>query len=292
MAHDVRAPAGSIVTAVEVARATRRWRRLAGTIGVLAVGVVTVIALVGPVLAPFDPTEQSLDRMLRAPEPSHPLGTDDLGRDILSRLLYGARVSLGVGVAAVGLSFGLGGFLGVVAGYRGGWFDEILMRVLDGLLAFPAIVLALAITAVLGPSLRHAMIAIAIVGVPGFARLARGQVLTLRRREFVEAARALGAGDSRLLARHIVPGILAPVVVHASLRLAFAIVTEASLSFLGLGTQPPTPSWGAMLNSGREYLEMAPWMSLAPGAAIFLTTLGFNFLGDAVRDALDPRARD
>ena len=166
------------------------------------------------------------------------------------------------------------------------------MRVLDGLLAFPAIVLALAITAVLGPSLRHAMIAIAIVGVPGFARLARGQVLTLRRREFVEAARALGAGDSRLLARHIVPGILAPVVVHASLRLAFAIVTEASLSFLGLGTQPPTPSWGAMLNSGREYLEMAPWMSLAPGAAIFLTTLGFNFLGDAVRDALDPRARD
>ena len=292
MAHDVRAPAGSIVTPAEVARATRRWRRLAGTIGVLAVGMVTVIALVGPVLAPFDPTEQSLDRMLRAPEPSHPLGTDDLGRDILSRLLYGARVSLGVGVAAVGLSFGLGGFLGVVAGYRGGWFDEILMRVLDGLLAFPAIVLALAITAVLGPSLRHAMIAIAIVGVPGFARLARGQVLTLRRREFVEAARALGAGDSRLLARHIVPGILAPVVVHASLRLAFAIVTEASLSFLGLGTQPPTPSWGAMLNSGREYLEMAPWMSLAPGAAIFLTTLGFNFLGDAVRDALDPRARD
>ena len=194
MAHDVRAPAGSIVTPVEVARATRRWRRLAGTIGVLAVGMVTVIALVGPVLAPFDPTEQSLDRMLRAPEPSHPLGTDDLGRDILSRLLYGARVSLGVGVAAVGLSFGLGGFLGVVAGYRGGWFDEILMRVLDGLLAFPAIVLALAITAVLGPSLRHAMIAIAIVGVPGFARLARGQVLTLRRREFVEAARALGAG--------------------------------------------------------------------------------------------------
>jgi peptide/nickel transport system permease protein len=274
-----------------LARAARRWRRLAGTIGVLVVGTLTLVALVGPALAPFDPTEQALDRMLQPPGPGHLLGTDDLGRDILSRLLYGARVSLGVGVAAVGLAFGLGGLLGLVAGYRGGWFDEILMRVLDGLLAFPAIVLALAITAVLGPSLGHAMIAIAIVGVPGFARLARGQVLTLRSREFVEAARALGARDSRLLARHIVPGMLAPVVVHASLRLAFAIVTEASLSFLGLGTQPPTPSWGAMLNAGREYLEMAPWMSFAPGAAIFLTTLGFNFLGDAIRDALDPSAR-
>jgi peptide/nickel transport system permease protein len=274
-----------------LARAARRWRRLAGTIGVLVVGTLTLIALVGPALAPFDPTEQALDRMLQPPGRGHLLGTDDLGRDILSRLLYGARVSLGVGVAAVGLAFGLGGVLGLVAGYRGGWFDEILMRVLDGLLAFPAIVLALAITAVLGPSLGHAMIAIAIVGIPGFARLARGQVLTLRSREFVEAARALGARDVRLLARHIVPGMLAPVVVHASLRLAFAIVTEASLSFLGLGTQPPTPSWGAMLNAGREYLEMAPWMSLAPGAAIFLTTLGFNFLGDAIRDALDPTAR-
>ncbi len=291
MATDVEAALRPAAAVVGVARGARRWRRLAGTIGVLVVGALTLVALAGPALAPFDPTEQALDRMLQPPGPGHLLGTDDLGRDILSRLLYGARVSLGVSVAAVGLAFGLGGLLGLAAGYRGGWFDEILMRVLDGLLAFPAIVLALAITAVLGPSLGHAMIAIAIVGVPGFARLARGQVLTLRSREFVEAARALGARDSRLLARHIVPGMLAPVVVHASLRLAFAIVTEASLSFLGLGTQPPTPSWGAMLNAGREYLEMAPWISLAPGVAIFLTTLGFNLLGDAIRDALDPAAR-
>ncbi len=291
MATDVEAALRPAAAVVGVARGARRWRRLAGTIGVLVVGALTLVALAGPALAPFDPTEQALDRMLQPPGAGHLLGTDDLGRDILSRLLYGARVSLGVSVAAVGLAFGLGGLLGLAAGYRGGWFDEILMRVLDGLLAFPAIVLALAITAVLGPSLGHAMIAIAIVGVPGFARLARGQVLTLRSREFVEAARALGARDSRLLARHIVPGMLAPVVVHASLRLAFAIVTEASLSFLGLGTQPPTPSWGAMLNAGREYLEMAPWISLAPGVAIFLTTLGFNFLGDAIRDALDPAAR-
>jgi peptide/nickel transport system permease protein len=286
-------PGGAAAPAVSpLPRAARSWRRFAGTVGVSVVGTLALVAVVGPLLAPYDPTEQALDRMLRPPGPGHLLGTDDLGRDILSRVLYGARVSLGVGVGAVGLSFGLGGLLGLLAGYRGGWFDEVSMRVLDGLLAFPAIVLALAITAVLGPSLRHAMIAIAIVGVPGFARLVRGQVLSLRTREFVEAARALGARDGRIVARHIAPETVAPVVVHASLRLAFAVVTEAGLSFLGLGTQPPTPSWGAMLNAGREYLEMAPWLSLAPGAAIFLTTLGFNFLGDAIHNALDPRARD
>jgi peptide/nickel transport system permease protein len=165
------------------------------------------------------------------------------------------------------------------------------MRVMDGLLAFPSIVLALAITAALGPSLRNAMIAIGIIGVPGFARLVRGQVLALRAQEFVEAARALGARDGRIVIRHITPGTVAVVVVHASLRLAFAVLTEAGLSFLGLGAQPPTPSWGAMLNAGREYLELAPWVSLAPGAAIFATTLSFNVVGDTVRDALDPRSR-
>jgi peptide/nickel transport system permease protein len=282
----------SVATVAESAPGRRPpWRRLAGTIGVLVVGALALVALLGPAVAPYDPTEQGLERMLQAPGRSHLLGTDDLGRDVLSRVLYGARVSLGVGAGAVGLSFVLGGALGLVAGYRGGWVDEIAMRVLDGLLAFPAIVLALAITAVLGPSLRHAMVAIAVVGIPGFARLVRSQVLSLRAREFVEAARALGGGDGRIVLRHIAPATVTPVVVHASLRLAFAIVTEAGLSFLGLGTQPPTPSWGAMLNAGREYLEMAPWISLAPGAAIFLATLGFNFLGDAVRDALDPRTR-
>jgi peptide/nickel transport system permease protein len=259
-------------------------------------GLVAIAALVGaaalaPWLAPADPTEQALERMLEPPGRAHLLGTDDLGRDVLSRLLHGARISLAVGVLSVGLSLAVGVGLGLVAGYRGGVVDEVLMRIMDGLLAFPALVLALAITAALGPSLRNAMLAIGIVGIPGFARLVRGQVLSLRALEFVEAARAAGSGDARIVLRHIVPGTLAPVIVHGSLRVAFAVLAEAGLSFLGLGTQPPTPSWGAMLSAGREYLEMAPWLALAPGAAIFVTTLAFNLLGDGLRDALDPRLR-
>jgi peptide/nickel transport system permease protein len=260
-------------------------------VGAAVVLVLVGVAVLAPALAPYDPTEQALDRMLQPPGRTHWLGTDDLGRDILSRLLHGARVSVGVGVVAVGLSLIIGVSLGLVAGYRGGWIDEVLMRVMDGLLAFPALVLALAITAALGPNLRNAMLAIGIVGIPGFARLVRGQVLSLRAQEFVEAARAAGLGDGRIVLRHIVPGTLAPIIVHASLRVAFAVLAEAGLSFLGLGTQPPTPSWGAMLNNGREYLEMAPWLAIGPGAAIFVTTLGFNFLGDGLRDAADPRLR-
>jgi peptide/nickel transport system permease protein len=271
-------------------RGRRRWG-YPGLVSLIAVVVLMLVALLGPALAPFDPTEQVLERMLEPPGRTHWLGTDDLGRDILSRILYGARVSLGVGMLAVALSLSLGVVLGLVSGYHAGWLDGAIMRVMDGLLAFPSIVLALAITAALGPSLQNAMIAIGIIGIPGFARLVRGQVLALRAQDFVEAARALGAGDGRIVARHIAPGTVAAVVIHASLRLAFAVLTEAGLSFLGLGVQPPTPSWGAMLNTGREYLEMAPWLSLAPGAAIFLTTLSFNFLGDAVRDVLDPRLR-
>jgi peptide/nickel transport system permease protein len=266
----------------------RRWG-WPGRVSLTGIGVLMLAAVAGPAVAPFDPTEQVLDRMLEPPGRAHWLGTDDLGRDVLSRILYGARVSLGVGVLAVTLSLSVGVVLGLIAGYHAGWLDSLLMRVMDGLLAFPSIVLALAITAALGPSLQNAMIAIGIIGIPGFARLVRGQVLALRAQEFVEAARAVGARDGRIVARHIAPGTVGPVVIHASLRLAFAVLTEAGLSFLGLGTQPPTPSWGAMLNAGREYLEMAPWLSLAPGAAIFVTTLCFNFLGDAIRDALDPR---
>jgi peptide/nickel transport system permease protein len=269
----------------------RRRRGYPGLVSLVGAGILLLVALLGPTLAPFDPTEQTLEHMLEPPGRTHWLGTDDLGRDVLSRLLYGARVSLGVGVLAVALSLSLGVVLGLVSGYHAGWLDGAIMRVMDGLLAFPSIVLALAITAALGPSLQNAMIAIGIIGIPGFARLVRGQVLALRAQEFVEAARALGAGDGRIVAWHIAPGTMAPVVIHASLRLAFAVLTEAGLSFLGLGTQPPTPSWGAMLNTGREYLEMAPWLSLAPGAASFATTLCFNFLGDAVRDVLDPRLR-
>ena len=258
-------------------------------VGLVVLLTLLVMAAFAPSLAPHDPTEQRLDRMLSPPGSGHALGTDDLGRDVLSRLIYGARVSLLVGVLSVGISLLIGVSLGLVAGYRGGLVDEVVMRVMDGLLAFPALVLALAITAALGPNLRHAMIAIGIVGIPGFARLVRGQVLSVRAQEFVEAARAAGLGDGRIIVRHIAPSVLAPIIVHASLRVAFAVLAEAGLSFLGLGVQPPTPSWGAMLNAGREYLEMAPWLSVAPGAAIFITTLSFNFLGDGLRDALEPR---
>jgi peptide/nickel transport system permease protein len=265
-------------------------RRALGIVGVVGSVAFIVCALIGPHVAPFAPLSMSNDTLV-PPGAGHWFGTDDLGRDVLSRLLHGARISLAVGVLSVGLSLALGVGLGLVAGYRGGVVDEVLMRIMDGLLAFPALVLALAITAALGPSLRNAMLAIGIVGIPGFARLVRGQVLSLRALEFVEAARAAGSGDARIVLRHIVPGTLAPVIVHGSLRVAFAVLAEAGLSFLGLGTQPPTPSWGAMLSAGREYLEMAPWLALAPGAAIFVTTLAFNLLGDGLRDALDPRLR-
>ncbi len=227
----------------------RLLRGLLAKVGAVVVLALVVAATLAPSLAPYDPTEQALDRMLELPGRQHLLGTDDLGRDLLSRLLYGARVSLVVGLLSVGISL------------------------------------------VAGVGLRNAMLAIGIVGIPSFARLVRGQVLSLRAQEFVEAARAGGAGDGRIVLRHIVPGTLAPIIVHASLRVAFGVLAEAGLSFLGLGTQPPTPSWGAMLNTGREYLEMAPWLSIAPGAAIFLTTLSFNFLGDGLRDAADPRLR-
>jgi len=269
-------------------------RLLRGHLAKVGAGVILALilaAMFAPRLAPYDPTEQRLEDMVRPPGQVHLLGTDDLGRDILSRLLYGARVSLVVGVLSVGISLLIGVSLGLVGGYRGGWLDEVIMRLMDGLLAFPALVLALAITAALGPSLSNAMIAIGIVGIPGFARLVRGQVLSIRAQEFVEAARAAGLGDRRIILRHIAPNVLAPIIVHASLRIAFAVLAEASLSFLGLGAQPPTPSWGSMLNAGREYLEMAPWLCIAPGAAIFITTLSFNFLGDGLRDALDPRLK-
>jgi len=269
-------------------------RLLRGHLAKVGAGVILLLilaAMFAPQLAPYDPAEQHLEDMVRPPDQGHLLGTDDLGRDILSRLLYGARVSLVVGVLSVGISLLIGVPLGLVAGYRGGWLDEVIMRLMDGLLAFPALVLALAITAALGPSLGNAMIAIGTVGIPGFARLVRGQVLSIRAQEFVEAARAAGLGDRRIILHHITPNVLAPIIVHASLRIAFAVLAEASLSFLGLGAQPPTPSWGSMLNTGREYLEMAPWLSIAPGAAIFITTLSFNFLGDGLRDALDPRLK-
>jgi peptide/nickel transport system permease protein len=234
---------------------------------------------------------KGLSDLLQGPSRQHPLGTDDLGRDVLSRLMWGARVSLQVGVIAVGIALVTGTILGLLSGYVGGMLDNWLMRLMDALLAFPVLVLALALAAILSPSLSNVMLAIGVVGVPTYARLVRGQVLSVREWEFVQAAKAVGGTDLRILLQHVLPSITAPIIVEASLHIAAATLAEAGLSFLGLGVQPPTPSWGAMLNVGRGYLEVAPWMAMAPGAAIFLTVLGFNFLGDGVRDALDPRLK-
>jgi peptide/nickel transport system permease protein len=264
--------------------------RLAG-VGIVIVGMVIVAAIFAPLIAPYDPTQKNTRNLLKAPTLQHLMGTDELGRDTLSRVIYGARISLEVGVIAVGISLVIGVLLGLIAGYMGGGTDSVIMRVMDGLLAFPAIVLALAITAMLGPSLNNVMIAIGITGVPGFARLVRGQVLTTKGLEYVQAARAVGASDGRLMLRHILPNIVAPIIVQTSISVAAAILAEASLSFLGLGIQPPAASWGSMLNTAKGYLTHTSWLAIAPGTAIFLTVLGFNFLGDAIRDVLDPRLR-
>jgi peptide/nickel transport system permease protein len=264
--------------------------RLAQVGGVLVL-VVLLAAVVASVAAPYSPTQQDIRNLLRPPSVTHPLGTDELGRDTLTRVMYGARASLEVGIIAVGISLVIGSALGLVAGYLRGVTDATLMRVMDGLLALPTLVLALAITAMLGPSLNNAMLAIGITGVPIFARLVRGQVLSVRELDFVQAARSLGAGHVRMIRRHILPNVLSPIVVQASLAMPTAILAEAGLSFLGLGVQPPTPSWGAMLNTAKGYLQQDAWLAVAPGTAIFITVLGFNFLGDAVRDALDPRLR-
>ena len=268
----------------------RRLRRTRlAAVGVGIVGVVVACAILAPVLSPYDPNRQRLLEALQGPSAAHLLGTDENGRDVLSRVLYGARVSLAAGVFSVGIAVTLGVASGLISGYFAGRVDNVIMRGMDALLAFPTLVLALAITAALGPGLRNAMIAIGIVYTPVFSRLTRGQVLSVREREFVEAARTLGAGHGRIMLRHIFPNVTAPLIVQASLSVALAILAEATLSFLGLGVQPPDPSWGSMVSRGKDYLEQAPWLAFAPGGAILLAVMGFNFLGDAVRDALDPR---
>jgi peptide/nickel transport system permease protein len=269
-------------------------RLLRSKFAVLGGSVVTVIviaALFAPIVAPYEPTKQDIINLLQGPSPEHPLGTDELGRDTLSRIIYGSRVSLMVGVIAVSISLVVGSALGLLAGYGRGLMDTVIMQVMDGLLAFPTLVLALAITAMLGPSLNNAMIAIGVTGVPTFARLVRGQVLSLRDLDYVQAARALGASHTQIVMKHILPNTLAPIIVQTSITIPAAILAEAGLSFLGLGIQPPTPSWGAMLNTARGYIQMSPWLALAPGGAIFISVLAFNFLGDALRDTLDPRLR-
>ena len=254
--------------------------------------MLLLVALLAPWIAPHNPIKVDASHALEAPSGAHLFGTDDLGRDVFSRVLWGSRVSLSVGVISVGIGLVTGVTLGLVAGYFGGVFDLIAMRAIDALLAFPALLLAIAITAALGPKVQNAMIAIGIVAVPAYTRLTRGQVLSVREREFVTAARSLGAPAWRILLLHVLPNIANSIVVQATLSTAFAVLAEAALSFLGLGSQPPTPSWGQDIAYSQRYLaNLKWWMSAGPGLAIFLAVFSFNFLGDALRDALDPRLR-
>ncbi len=264
--------------------ASRRIRVAGGLLAALALAAVAA-----PWIARDDPARQDLAATLAPPSPAHVLGQDTLGRDILARILHGGRVSLIVGLATVASSLLIGTLVGALAGYAGGWTDELVMRVVDVLLAFPGLLLAIALTAVLGPSVRNVVIALGAIGWTGYARLARGEVQRLRSREFVVAARALGAGDARIVARHLAPLLVAPLLVQATFGMAGAIVAEASLSFLGLGVQPPTASWGAMLNDGRPFMLVAPHLTIFPGLAILGTVLALNFLGDGLRDRLDTR---
>ncbi len=276
---------------------TFSWRNLRRHPRALVSGgfilILLLIAIGGPLLTRDDPKVSHPADGIQPPSVAHPLGTDDLGRDVLARVVAGARVSLTVGIIAVGIGLTAGVSLGLLAGTRGGATDLLIMRGIDALLAFPGLLLAIAITSALGPNLRNAMIAIGIVAIPVYTRLTRGQVLQVRAREFVEAARASGAGEARVAFRHILPNILNPLIVQASLSVAFAILAEASLSFLGLGVQPPAPTWGSDINHARAYLSNGFWrMSVGPGVAILLTVLAFNFLGDSLRDLLDPRTRE
>jgi peptide/nickel transport system permease protein len=268
------------------------WRRSPLSVaGLILIAMLILVAVSAPLIAPADPLKQVLSTRLKPPSAAHWLGTDQLGRDVLSRMIYGARISLLIGTVVVGLAGTLGTFVGLVAGYTGGWLDEGLMRLTDIFFAFPSLILAMAISGALGPSLTNAMIAIAVVSWPVYARLVRAQVLSLREREFVEAARGLGASPRQIVWKHILPNTLAPILVQASFDMGGAILTAAGLSFIGFGAQPPTAEWGVMISEGRNYIVTQPWLSLFPGLAILLTVAAFNLIGDGLRDALDPRLR-
>lgn len=258
-------------------------------LGLGLVALASVAALSAPLIAPYPPDLPDFINILAPPSTGHWLGTDELGRDVLARIIYGARTSLFVGILSVGVAALAGTALGLVSGYFGRLIDALIMRLMDVVFAFPSILLALAISAVLGPSLNNAVLAIAVVNLPVFARIARAQTLVVRELEFVEAKRALGFGTGNILLRTILPNILAPVIVQGSLLFASAIITESYLSFLGLGAQPPTATWGNMLRNAIGFMELAPWLAVFPGAAIFLTVLGCNLLGDGLRDRFDPR---
>ena len=271
--------------------ARRFARNRLALVGLIVFGVVVLLAVFAPWLAPASPIKADFEATLHRPGPHHLLGTDELGRDVLSRVIFGARASLEAGVISVGLAIAAGLPLGLVAGFYRGRLDDVLMRLTDAMLSFPPLILSLAVAAVLGPGLAKAMIAIAVVLTPVFMRIMRAQVLAERERDYVDAARALGAEDRRIIWRHLLPNSLAPILVQGTLNVAGAIITEATLSFLGLGTQPPTPSWGSMLNAAQQYLTQAPWLSLWPGVAIALTVFAVNVAGDGLREIWDPRTR-
>nr|WP_234819364.1 ABC transporter permease [Sinorhizobium meliloti] len=274
---------------------SRLWRRLSkrksALLGLIVVLFMVFVATFAPLLAPYDPAAQSWTAVRKAPSALHWMGTDEAGRDILSRIVWGARASLMAGLTSVGIAMAIGVPLGLAAGFLGGIIDGFISRFTDAMLACPFLILAIAFAAFLGPSLTNAMLAIGITAMPLFVRLTRGQVLSIKAVEYVEAANAVGNPQWRIAVRHILPNILPQLMVQATLTIASAIIAEASMSFLGLGLQPPAPSWGSMLNSAQRFLGNAPWMALWPGMAIFMTVLSFNLLGDGLRDALDPRSR-
>ena len=288
------------VNARERTRAARSelaelWRRLrknrAAVVGAGIVGVFIALAVLAPVLVPYSPIQGALQDRLLPPSTTHWFGTDELGRDLFSRILFGARISLQIQIVAVVLALFVGVVLGSVGGYLGGRADDIIMRCMDVLLAFPSIFLALAIIAALGPGLFNLMLAAGISSIPAFARIVRASILSLKEREFVEAALALGSGANRVMFRHLLPNCLAPLIVQSTLRMATVLLTASGLSFLGLGVQPPTPEWGAMLSNARSYLIVAPHVATIPGLAIMVVVVGFNLFGDGLRDTLDPRLR-
>jgi ABC-type dipeptide/oligopeptide/nickel transport system permease subunit len=270
-------------------RRARRLRNL--SVGAVLVGGLVAVAALAPWIARHDPFRGDLDDHLQRPGPVYWFGTDTFGRDVFSRVVHGARISLGVGLAVQTSALTIGVTLGLLSGFYGGWVDNAIMRLAEIIFAFPGLLFAIAVMAVLGPSLYNVFIALGLVSWTSLARVVRGAVLSVKTQEFVEAARALGASNGRIIARHLLPNIVGPAIVLVTLGIGGAILAEASLSFLGLGAQPPTPSWGSMLTTGRDYLTEAPWLSIYPGLAIFLTVMGFNLLGDGLRDLLDPRMR-
>ncbi len=281
--------------AVPEPRRRRAWsalrRQKLAMAGVVIVGFFLVLAVIGPKVSPYDPLKQTIRERFARPSHAHWLGQDEFGRDILSRLLHGAWISFEVGVISVALAGLFGVVLGLVAGYWGGWLDTSLTLVMDVLNVFPSLLLAISLVAVLGNSLRNVFIAIAVTSIPAFMRIVRGSVLSVRQTPYIEAATSVGVPTGRILAWHVFPNVTPPLIVHSSLTFAYAVLAEASLAYLGLGNRPPAPSWGSMLNSSYGFLETAPWVSIFPGVAIAITVLGFNLLGDGIRDALDPRLR-